>query len=173
MDLTILIPNAFNYGVLLSIVLAIVMLISFGIAPDVWVGDYPPDIKEKYGDMSDRAKRYRPLVAFLFFGSIFVITALSISKLRLDTQGQVGFWSYLLSTFIVLMVSNLFDLLIVDWLIFVAIQPKAVILPETEGMAGYKNYWFHFRGFLIGIGFSAGGALVSSVIAVVVIRLLC
>jgi hypothetical protein len=149
------------------------MLISFVIAPDMWVGDYPPDIKEKYGDMSDRAKRYRPLVAFLFFGSIFSVTALSISQLRLDTQDHVDFWSYLLSTFIVLMVFNLFDLLIVDWLIFVTIQPKTVILPGTEGMAGYKNYPFHFRGFLIGIGFSGGGALIFSVIAMVVISLLC
>lgn len=23
--------------------------------------------------------------------------------------------------------------------------------PGTEGMAGYRDYWFHFRGFLIGI----------------------
>jgi len=27
-----------------------------------------------------------------------------------------------------------------------------VVLPGTEGMAGYKNYAMHFRGFLIGTG---------------------
>lgn len=28
---------------------------------------------------------------------------------------------------------------------------RFAILPGTEGMAGYLSYWFHFRGFLIGI----------------------
>jgi tetrahydromethanopterin S-methyltransferase subunit B len=63
------------------------------------------------------------------------------------------------------MVFNLFDLLIADWLVFVKIQPKAIVLPGTEGMAGYKDYAFHFRGFLVGIVFSAVGALVFSLIA--------
>lgn len=48
------------------------------------------------------------------------------------------------------MVFNLFDLLVLDWLIMVRIQPKFIILPGTEGMKIYNDYSFHFRGFLKG-----------------------
>lgn len=138
----------------------------------MWVGDYPPDVKEAFGEMSAKAKAYRPLIAALFFGSIITITVLSLGRLRLITP-EVGFWSYALSTFIVLMVFNIFDLLIIDWLIFVAIQPKAIILPGTEGLGGYKDYCFHFRGFIIGTAFSGVGALVISAVEWAVVVLFC
>lgn len=39
----------------------------------------------------------------------------------------------------------LFDLLVMDWLFFVTLQPKRIILPGTEGAAGYKDYGFHLK----------------------------
>jgi hypothetical protein len=50
----------------------------------------------------------------------------------------------------VIFLFNLVDWLILDWLIVCTITPKFMVLPGTEGMAGYKNYGIHFRGFLIG-----------------------
>jgi hypothetical protein len=41
-------------------------------------------------------------------------------------------------------------LLLLDWPL-VAIGSRFIVLPGTEGLAGYKDYGFHFRGFLIGI----------------------
>jgi hypothetical protein len=43
---------------------------------------------------------------------------------------------------------------ILDWLIFCTLTPKFAILPGTEGLAGYKNYAMHFKGFLIGTALS-------------------
>lgn len=37
---------------------------------------------------------------------------------------------------------NLVDWLILDWLIVCTITPRFMVLPGTEGMAGYKNYGF-------------------------------
>jgi hypothetical protein len=164
-DFTLLFLNALLFGILLSVSLSIVMLVSFAIAPDMWVGDYPPDIQERYGEMSPRAKRYRPLIASLFFGAVLICTALSIARLRALSPVEVGFLGYTLSTFLVLMTFNLYDLIIADWLIFVTLQPKQIILPGTEGLAGYKDYAFHFRGFLVGILFSAGGAIIIALMA--------
>jgi len=45
---------------------------------------------------------------------------------------------------------HLVDWLILDWLIVCTITPF-VVIPGTEGMAGYNNYAMHFRGFLIGM----------------------
>lgn len=40
---------------------------------------------------------------------------------------------------------NAWDVVVIDWLIFVTIQPDSVILPGTIGAAGYSDYAFHFR----------------------------
>ena len=45
---------------------------------------------------------------------------------------------------------NLVDLLVMDWLIVCTITPRFLVLPGTEGMAGYKDYRTHPRGFVIG-----------------------
>ncbi len=50
----------------------------------------------------------------------------------------------------VIWIFNLFDLLVLDWLIGCTFTPKFAIILGTEGAAGYKDYAFHFRGFLIG-----------------------
>jgi hypothetical protein len=48
----------------------------------------------------------------------------------------------------------------------VTIQPRLIVLPGTEGMAGYKDYAFHFYGFLKGV---IGSAAVSVVVGGVVL----
>jgi cation transport ATPase len=67
--------------------------------------------------------------------------------------------------FVVVLVFNLVDLLLVDWLVLCTFTPRAFVLPGTEGMAGYKNYWRHFRGFLIGMVVSAVLATIAAAIA--------
>lgn len=38
-----------------------------------------------------------------------------------------------------------------DWLIFCTITPRFLVIPDTEGNPGYKNYKFHLNG-LVGKG---------------------
>lgn len=176
MDYTLLLTNALLWGGLLSLTLGIIMTASFLIAPDMWVGDYPPDIKAKYGEMGPRAKKFRPWIGLLFFGALILFVVFALVRLRVLVDIPPGFlsnlWADFLTAFIVLFVFNLFDLLVIDWLIFVIIQPAPIVLPGTEGMAGYKDYAFHFRGFLIGTVFSLVGALVLALSAALVLALL-
>ena len=79
-----------------------------------------------------------------------------------------GFLEIFLSAFGVILLSNLVDWLILDWLIICTITPKFVVLPGTEGMAGYKNYAMHFRGFLIGTALSVVVGLIIAGIVVFV-----
>ena len=51
------------------------------------------------------------------------------------------------------------------WLIFCTITPGFVVIPGSEGAEGYKNYGFHFRGFLIGTDFSAVAGLIIGAIS--------
>ena len=155
----LLLNNALLYGLALSLVLGAIMAISLVLAPDMWVGDYPPDIRAKVGPMSPRGARLRPFIAIPFFIAILVIPVLALSSLA-GRVGSVPFTAALASSFIVFLTFNLFDLVIADWLIFCTLRPSRIILPGTEGMAGYRDYRFHFIGFLKGLGFCLVGGLV-------------
>jgi hypothetical protein len=155
----VLITNAILYGVILSMVLVIIMTISVLLAPDIWVGDYPPDVKEKYGPMSEKARKLRPYIAIPFFLAMLLFPLLALFMLESRTAESINFGSAWLSSFLVLIVFNLIDLLILDWLVFSTLQPKLMVLPGTEGMPGYRDYRFHFIGFLKGVGFCIFGGL--------------
>jgi hypothetical protein len=63
------------------------------------------------------------------------------------------------------LVFNVFDLVVIDWLVVCLVTPKFVVIPGTEGCAGYKNYAHHARGFAVGmIGSAVWAALVRGVV---------
>jgi hypothetical protein len=143
------------------------MVLSGSIAADMWVGDYPPDIKQRYGPMSPRAARLRPFVAAIFFAAVLLIPVLGLFALRAEV-GSVSFVPAFAFSLVALLVFNTFDLLVLDWIFFCTVQPRAMVLPGTEGMAGYRNYRFHFVGFIKGLGFCTVGALFIAVFWMVV-----
>ena len=167
LDWNLLITRALINGLWLSGVLTVIMIISGRIALDMWVGDYPPDVRQKYGPMSPRAARARPYIAVAVFAAVLAIPILGLVALRSEL-GSVPFLAALVYGGVAVFVFNLYDLLILDWLLFCTLQPRAMVLPGTEGMAGYRDYRFHFIGFLKGLGFCIAGGLVISVLWILV-----
>ena len=171
MEWPILFNSALICGLVLSLVLSTIMVISAAIAPDMWVGDYPPDIKERFGPMSPRAARIRPFVATLVFAAALAIPVIGLYNLS-SKVGYLQFLPALVFSATALLVFNVFDLLVLDWLFFCTIQPRPMVLPGTEGMAGYRDYRFHFIGFLKGLIFCSVGGLIVACVWLVVQRFL-
>lgn len=158
-NITLVLRHGLVYGAILSAVMSLSFLGLAYLNPEVWTADYPPDIREKFGPMSERAKKQRRLAGVPVFLLLFGILVLSAVELaRID--GGSTFLAVFLGAFVVLLVFNVVDLLILDWLIFVTIRPEFVVLPGTEGMQGYRDYGFHFRAFLKGVA----GSLIASLI---------
>ena len=152
MEIMILWPvirHALAYGVVLSGILCVLLLGLLWMNPEIMLKDYPPDIQAKHGPMSERSKRQRVPVAILFGAVGLGIVAISFLEVRANAGGDIPFLTAFVHLFVMFSVFNLVDLLILDWSL-VAIVPSFMVLPGTEGLAGYKDYWFHFRGFLIG-----------------------
>ena len=99
---------------------------------------------------------------------VFGVPLLSILRLDQMVAGVPSFLEVFVNIFTLFLVFNIVDLLILDWLIFCAITPRFIVLPGTEGMAGYKDYGFHFRGFLIGCVICLVSGLVFAGIATLV-----
>jgi hypothetical protein len=145
-----LISHALTYGVIRSAVLFTLTLGLVRINPEIMLKDYPPDIQAKYGPMSDRSKRQRIPVAIVFLVVLFGIVIQSFLGVRTNTSDDIPFQAAVLHLFVMFSLFNLLDWLVLDWLIVVTIRPRFMILPGTEGLAGYADYGLHFRGFIIG-----------------------
>lgn len=163
LDWQILFYDALLDGLVLSVVLTILTAISGAIALDMFVDDYPPDVKQKYGPMSPRATRLRPFIAAMLFLTVLVIPLIGLFGLQTKFL-TVPFLSAVVFASIAILVFNVFDLIILDWLFFCTIQPRSMVLPGTEGMAGYRDYRFHFVGFLKGLRFNAVVGLLIAVL---------
>jgi hypothetical protein len=117
--------------------------------PEILLRDYPPDIQAKHGPMSDRSKRQRVWVAALLGAVVLAIVVASLVGVRPNADGHIPFQTAFVHLFVMFSVFNLVDLLLLDWPL-VALGPKFIVLPGTEGLAGYKEYGFHLRGFFVG-----------------------
>lgn len=154
------------YGGILSILMFFFIFGSLYFNPELWLGDYPPDVREKYGPASEKTQRQKKWISIPFVLVLLGILIASLAQLPGLAGNQTTFPIVFLSIYIIFMVFNLVDLLVFDWLIALTIRPKFMILPGTEGLKGYHDYGFHFRGFLKG---TLGGLLGSLMLAGVTI----
>ena len=144
------IRHALAYGAAMSGIISVLLLGVLWINPEIMLNDYPPDIRNKFGPMSQRTKRQRLPVALLLGTVGLGIVAISFREVRTNASGDIPFLTAFIHLFVMFSVFNVVDLLLLDWPL-VAIVPSFFVLRGTEGMPGYKDYGFHFRGFLIGI----------------------
>ena len=119
---------------------------------------------------SSSSENSRGKASDLYWGLLFWLLLLGFptASALSAKAAHAGFLEIFLSAFGVIFVFNLVDWLILDWLVFCTITPRFAVLPGTEGMAGYKNYAMHFRGFLIGTALSVvTGLIIAAIIAFV------
>jgi hypothetical protein len=163
-----LVSNAVLFGALLGGVLFPLILGLTKLNPEIMLNDYPPDVQAKYGPISERSKRQRLPVAALVVAVLLGIVALSFQRVPTNAAGDIPFLNALVHVLVMFTVFNLLDWLVLDWLIVVTLRPKFMILPGTDGLAGYADYGFHFRGFVIGTGIT----IVTSVVGAGLIAIL-
>jgi hypothetical protein len=148
------------YGLILSVGLIALTALSFAWKPALWVDKYPPDVRARFGPMDERLKRQKWLVALPIFG---VMAAVLVAAVRaLPAAGLTPtFLTVTACAFLVALVFNVVDLVVLDWLYFIVWQPRWLILPGTEGLAGYRDLGYHVRGFFKGLVFCGVAALLA------------
>jgi hypothetical protein len=152
-------------GAILSFLASLWLILVLRMNPRIFLHDYSPKIQEKVPlkTQVERKNSYIfgvPLMLLLLLGSFF-------STLSLKGQGNIPFLALWLNASGVVWVFNIVDWLILDWLIFCTLTPRFVVIPGSEGMKEYKDYRFHFRGFLHGTLYSIlGGLLIAGITSI-------
>jgi hypothetical protein len=161
-----IVTHALEFGLVLSAILFGLLLGVLRANPEIMLNDYPPDIRAKWGPMTKRTKQQRVLVAGLLFVVGLGIVEWSLKTLPALAGRDVTFAPAFAHFTIMFGTFNVLDWLVLDCGL-VYWQPRFFVLPGTEGMAGYRSYWFHFRGFLIGIPIVlAGSALFAAIVSI-------
>jgi hypothetical protein len=153
-------------GAVLSLFVSLWILFALWINPRIFLHDYPAKIQEMVPPKTKTERQLTyvfgvPLMLMLLLGPF-------LSTLSLKTYGEAQYWAFWLNAAGVLWVFNIVDWLILDWLIFCTLTPRFIIIPGSEGMAEYKDYSFHFRGFLKGTAFSIiGGLIIAGIVYII------
>lgn len=130
-------------GAWLSLLFVVILLGSLYVNPRMWLHDYPNDIQQAVRPKTDTEKKQLAI-----YGSCVMALMLVPFITSLYDGGNVTYMNAFLHFFIVFMMISLADLILVNWLVFCSITPKFIIIPGTGGMKSYKDYMFHFKGFL-------------------------
>lgn len=117
--------------------------------PRLMLQDYPPAIKAILPPKTDQEKKLS-----LRLGMPFLVTLLALPFVFTARLNGTSFLELFLHGFGIVWLFNIWDWLVLDWLVFCTITPKSFVIPGSEGHPAYKDYAFHFRGFLIGTVFS-------------------
>lgn len=131
-------------GLLLSTLFSVVAVGSLSIDPTIWLENYPPDVRAAVADSIEPPVILQALVGVILV--VLMFGGLIWSLKRLDRElGGIGFLAATLHIFLIFWIINAADVLVVDWLFFMTLLRSWIVLPGTEGLAGYDDYWFHFR----------------------------
>ncbi len=135
-----------------AVYIALATIILLGLVlynPRLMLQDYPPAIKAIVPPKTETEKRQS-----ITLGTPFLLVLLVYPFVAAFRSAETSFLGLFLYAFGVIWSFNIWDWLVLDWLIFCTITPRAFVIPGSEGHPAYKDYAFHFRGFLIGTAFS-------------------
>lgn len=144
------------HGLILSGLLGVLILGSLYYNPRLWLSDYPKAMQAKVPPLTRSEKQKRWVVFVLFIGAAMGTLYFSIAQLRAQNGGAIPFLAAYLNTFLVFNIFNLFDAVVLDWLILTVMKPKFAVLPGAEGMEYLYHDWrLHVGNYLKGIVFCA------------------
>ncbi len=158
----------FNFSIYLShaglyVALATVFLLALVLYnPRLMLQDYHPAIKEVVPPKTVKEKQLSTWLGLPFLLVLLIFPIYATFVFQAQTGSDPGFLTLWLYAFGIAFAFNVWDWLVLDWLVFCTLTPKQFIVPGSEGHPAYKDYFFHFHGFLIGTVFSAIMGLIAA-----------
>jgi len=138
------------HGAILSGIGSLLIMSAVYVNPRFARKDLPRDIQDATPPLTRREKLQAMGFAIPYFALCIGIPLVSALTLQSRSNGDVPFLALFIHIFGVIFVFNLVDLFILDWLIYCRITPSFIVIPGTEGFAGYKDFGHQFRAHIRG-----------------------
>ncbi|MCE4946249.1 MULTISPECIES: hypothetical protein [Streptomyces] len=145
MGFTVIARVSMGYALVLVSLFTLVVIGSLFVARDALLSDYPPAIRERYGTQSARGRRTAAVAGLLNLALFIAVPVVGVLDLHDRTEGRLGFLPPFVLGATGFLALTLFDLLVIDWLLFCTVRPRFMVLPGTEGMPEYRDLAFHAK----------------------------
>lgn len=116
--------------------------------PRVWLHSLPADIQAMAAPKTEREKRLTGVMGIFVLLAFFGVPIVLTWRLNAESGGSLSVAQIFLYLYGVWMVVNAWDLVGIDWLYAALVNPDKPPIAGTVGAKGYKDYRFHFKGFL-------------------------
>lgn len=132
----------FKAAVATSVLFVIIVLTSLAYNPRLWIQDFPEGVQAEMEPLSWGEQIARVLVAVLLLVVVVGIPVLSVLSVK-SARGAITILEAFLHIWLIFMVVNLVDLVIIDWMIGIWWQPGFLSSPEIEPVRHHNTYRFH------------------------------
>ncbi|GAA3093527.1 hypothetical protein GCM10017600_80350 [Streptosporangium carneum] len=145
MEWSVLVGYGVTYGLVVSVLFTVALFVGAAVGRDFLLDDYPPAVRERYGrPKSVRGRRTAIGFGLFFWGGCCVpLMVLAMSRLGAELGGDVGFLRAAVVGAVGFLTLSVYDLVVVDWIVFAGLRPRLLALPGTEGMEEYRDLRFH------------------------------
>lgn len=133
-------------GIVLTLIFAAIVVGSILWNPRLWIQDFPEDIQALIPPKTPHEQRLTLLIGIPFFVVLF--GGLGLTAARYGTDNG-ALWM-MLHVYLAWQIVNLFDLVVIDWGGMHLVDPNNPPFAGTAGAKGYRDFRFHFVGFLEG-----------------------
>jgi fatty acid desaturase len=133
------------YGTILSVSSSLIFLLAVLFNPRFARNDLPKDIQDRVPPLTKREKLQSMLFLIPVIALVLGIPLAFGLALKSDQGSDLSYLALAGHLLAVLLITNVFELVVLDWLIYCTLTPKRLVIPNTEGMAGYKDYLHQLR----------------------------
>lgn len=130
-------------AVVMGLLFVAIVLVSLAYHPRLWIQDFPAPIQEEMEPLSRGERIGRVILAILLLIVVVGIPVASTLNIK-SSRGNITILEGFLHIWLLFMVINLIDLVIVDWTIGVWWQPDFLSTPEINPLLHHNTYRFHF-----------------------------
>lgn len=138
-------------GLLLSLALGVLIMLSLKYNPRLWIQDYPKYIQAKVPPINAQEKRQQRLMMLPFLLLAFGVPYVSVVLAKAASGGTISFPMAYATAAGVMQVFNLFDAVVLDYLILTVLKPRFALLPGTTWDEYPVDIAFQVRNFIKGI----------------------
>lgn len=138
-------------GLLASIIFTISIGLIVWRFPRVMLHDFPADIQAMVPPKTAREKRLTYVLGVPIFAIFIGLPLYQVLALKAANDGVLSLGAAFAYAYGIFLIVNLWDLVVMDWILMtVFVDPQKPPLAGSEGAAGWRDYGFHFRGFVKG-----------------------
>lgn len=156
-----MIQEALIFGLVYSIWVGVLILLSFKHEPRMWLHHFPKEVREAVPEKTPEETRLMRMWGVVTTGSMLFLPLLV--TLWRDAEYDFAYFDAVVFIATMMLVFCLYDLLVLDWLISVWWNPKWMQIQGAEDFMHHNSFGYQLKRNLLGLPFPLVGALVTAI----------